>query len=516
MATIAEIRSQYPQYQDLSDEQLAGALHQKFYSDMPLADFQAKVGLSVAPPVADDPAIIAPTLHDAATGVGQGITLGFGDEIMAGMAAPFRAGYNKLTGGEFDLGSAYDTELEGLRGRLKQSKERSPIASTVGEITGAMALGGAGAAGAAPVKATYPAMMGRGAATGAAYGGAYGFGTGEGTEDRLGGAAKGATVGAVTGGALGAVGARQASKAARKAAHDADAFRAAKDAAYQQVDKMGARYHQRAFDKLVDDIDVLTQADKLNPMRHPKATSMIEELRKAKGTSPTLTQLDQWRQVIRRDVAGDAAEGHFAGKMLDKIDDFVANAGPKDMFAGNARAANEAIVAARKANSTWRKAETLEDVLTRAERKAARAGSGGNIDNAIRQEVDAILRNPKKSRVFSKEERAAMDRLVRGGKMQNFARWLGKMSPEGNGLSLLLHGLIGGPAAFATGGTSAFLQVPMAMGGAAAKRYADAATPANLAALQKLVTGGKASPQISAQARKLLEAMTRGTVAATP
>jgi hypothetical protein len=44
---IEEIRQQYPQYQDMSDEQLASALHQKFYSDMPYADFASKVGVQV-------------------------------------------------------------------------------------------------------------------------------------------------------------------------------------------------------------------------------------------------------------------------------------------------------------------------------------------------------------------------------------------------------------------------------------------------------------------------------------
>jgi hypothetical protein len=49
MATIAEIRAQYPQYSDMSDADLAGALHAKFYSDIPRADFDAKIGLTPAP-----------------------------------------------------------------------------------------------------------------------------------------------------------------------------------------------------------------------------------------------------------------------------------------------------------------------------------------------------------------------------------------------------------------------------------------------------------------------------------
>jgi len=46
MATIAEIRSQYPQYSDMPDAALADALHKKFYSDMPRTEFDSKIGLT--------------------------------------------------------------------------------------------------------------------------------------------------------------------------------------------------------------------------------------------------------------------------------------------------------------------------------------------------------------------------------------------------------------------------------------------------------------------------------------
>jgi hypothetical protein len=45
MPTIAEVREQFPQYSDLSDTQLAGALHQKFYADMDPNAFAEKIGL---------------------------------------------------------------------------------------------------------------------------------------------------------------------------------------------------------------------------------------------------------------------------------------------------------------------------------------------------------------------------------------------------------------------------------------------------------------------------------------
>ena len=46
MATLADIRRQYPQYSDLSDKDIADALHSRFYSDMPRADFDRRIGLT--------------------------------------------------------------------------------------------------------------------------------------------------------------------------------------------------------------------------------------------------------------------------------------------------------------------------------------------------------------------------------------------------------------------------------------------------------------------------------------
>jgi hypothetical protein len=44
MTKLADLRKQYPQYADVSDEQLAKGFHEKFYSDIPFADFSAQIG----------------------------------------------------------------------------------------------------------------------------------------------------------------------------------------------------------------------------------------------------------------------------------------------------------------------------------------------------------------------------------------------------------------------------------------------------------------------------------------
>lgn len=50
MTTLAEVRQKYPQYKDLSDEELAQGLHKKFYSDIPYEDFTQRIGITAQAP----------------------------------------------------------------------------------------------------------------------------------------------------------------------------------------------------------------------------------------------------------------------------------------------------------------------------------------------------------------------------------------------------------------------------------------------------------------------------------
>lgn len=45
--SMKDIRAKFPQYDDVSDEELAKAVHEKFYSDIPFREFQQKAGLPV-------------------------------------------------------------------------------------------------------------------------------------------------------------------------------------------------------------------------------------------------------------------------------------------------------------------------------------------------------------------------------------------------------------------------------------------------------------------------------------
>lgn len=70
--TIQEVRQKYPEYQDLSDKQLADSLHQKFYSDIPINNFYNQIGLNVEQPAQPEELTASERLEDAALSVGSG------------------------------------------------------------------------------------------------------------------------------------------------------------------------------------------------------------------------------------------------------------------------------------------------------------------------------------------------------------------------------------------------------------------------------------------------------------
>jgi hypothetical protein len=55
MTTIADVRQKFPQYNDLSDQELADALHGKFYSDMSKEQFYKNIGLTSEQPKVEAP-----------------------------------------------------------------------------------------------------------------------------------------------------------------------------------------------------------------------------------------------------------------------------------------------------------------------------------------------------------------------------------------------------------------------------------------------------------------------------
>jgi len=134
---INEIRKQYPQYEDLSDQQLVDGFHKKFYSDIPLEDFRTKVGFTptaeksgIGTTTADVGKLLGAGAIQTAAGTPQGIetaaagaarNYGFApQDILEYLADPTKV-TNKLA------------SLIGLDKQLEQQKNLVPQKTRMGQ-----------------------------------------------------------------------------------------------------------------------------------------------------------------------------------------------------------------------------------------------------------------------------------------------------------------------------------------------------------------------------------------------
>lgn len=457
------------------------------------------------------------TLRDSVTGIGQSGSVNFGDEIQAGLGTPIELILGATKGlddgkGVVDrVGDAYSRGLDRARARVKEAEERSPVATTAGNVVGGAALGGTLSKGGLTllnaVKPTYASMMGRGAAEGAAYGAAYGAGAGEGVQGRLESALLGGGIGAATGGAMGAVGAKMANNAARQTIPSTDALRQQADTLYGTARQAGVEIAPASFGSAVDDIVIAAQKAGIDRTIHPKATAALNRLVESKGTAPKLEDVDLLRRVLRGAASSiEADERRIASIMIDKLDDYVGRLSPADVTAGNPTVATQALSEARDVWGRMRKGEILEDMIDRAKTRAGQF-SGSGYENALRTEFRQLAMNPKRMRGFSDEEAAAVKKVAQGGPVENVLRFFGKFAPRGVVSAALSGGVgygVGGPV----GGAA------MMLAGEAGRRGATAMTHANSRLAADLVRAGGQLPlaqQLAPAQRLMLESLLIGS-----
>jgi hypothetical protein len=408
----------------------------------------------------------------------NGATFGYADKI---------AGYLNGTG----------TEDE--RALTAAAGDRAGSAGTVAEIGGAIAtpagLAGRGVTLVGQGARALPGLTGLAARTGllAAEGAGYGALTAAGNDQDL---KEGAILGAA-GGALGNVAGEALSAGVSKVAGAfskkpqipvVDDLRQAASDAYQRADDAGIFFSKSGAEKLRNNIVADLTDHGFLPANEPGAAAVLGELQKVAKGNVTLKGLDSIRKMAGNAyIPGNKSNNTLTSKIVQRIDDFVASPEADDIIAGDGQGGAEAIKEARSLWSRVRKLETVSEALQKADLRAASTGSGGNLDNATRQNLRRILEKP---RGFTRDEKAALETVVRGTGPQNALRLAGKLSPSGNGLM----------AALGVGGAMVNPMVGVAsLGGMAAKSVADGMTQKNVERLVDIIAvGGRRSDAVAA------------------
>jgi hypothetical protein len=392
--------------------------------------------------------------------VAQGVTLGFMDEIAAGLDAPFVAGKRALVDGQpFDMGKAYDDRLAGYRQDEAEFRESNPVSSFVGEAAGAVAGTVANPAlraiTSAPAGASILAQTGRGALAGGALGGAYGFGSGEGgIENRAVGAATGAAVGAAAGAVAPAL-----VQGVRKGGQ----FVADKTINLLPFRQMGAAERKVAEALMRDGMTPEQAAARLKEMG-PEAAIMdlgtnVRGLARGAATVPGEGKTAITNKVVARQegvrAPNNVLQGGQANRVADSLDDLVPQKGLESMDELTLRRMQAASPAydeafAKQGVYSNRLQEFMDDPITKAglrkglevqRLESVAAGKPFNPKDAAIVDFDAagdpIIGGVPNMRTYDAVKRG-LDALIEGEKNQ-----FGKLSERGRALNLFKKAFVG-------------------------------------------------------------------------
>lgn len=290
-------------------------------------------------------------------------------------------------------------------------------------------------------------------------------------------------LGGTAGGLAGARTGRNAAKKARQT--NRAAVEAERDAGYAALDDTDAALSPLGGRVLGRLTRQRSNAADIDEVLHPKASRMVTRMQGLEGQP--LRKVEQRRQAIGRDVAGAADQGDARIGMVQKgaVDDFLAGMKPKHVQGASQSELDritEGLKQGRNATRRLKKHDKITEALTKAERRAASTGTGGNEINAIRQNIRGILDNPKARKGFSAAEIEQMEKIVRGGPITNAARLIGRLAPSTGGLAMA--GNLG--AAGATGGAS----IGVSAVGELAQSLGERLTQAQVRRLENMVLSG--------------------------
>jgi hypothetical protein len=295
------------------------------------------------------------------------------------------------------------------------------------------------------------AGAGSGILGGAATGAAHGLGTGTDLEERLGHAG----TEALEGGAAGLVGAgvgHLASRGARKIGEKLGKIEPPPvPMTGEQLTQWGRDSYKDPVLKEVkintvplkglhDEILTAIKNENYDPSDNKKIKSLMQRLQRV-NKPITVEELDKIRQSTKHAMR-DWANPHnqvLGGIFRDKIEDFMENLKPEQTVRNQGMVkAKEVLDQARHYWKQGSKADKIEQAIETAKNRASTSGSGGNYDNALRQEIRKIYEQAEKKypNYYTPDEKQAMRQIFKGGVLGNLSRGLGKLDP-------FHHGLIG-------------------------------------------------------------------------
>jgi hypothetical protein len=257
--------------------------------------------------------------------------------------------------------------------------------------------------------------------------------------------------GMVAGAATGAAGGARPRKT--EAIPTAEQLKAQATQAYDRANKAGVVISPQS---LKDTYPTFTNAVKeagFDPDLHPQVNVVLNRLAEEGQTPKTLQEMDTLRRIVRAPTKtfDNPDQQRVAYKLLDEFDNYIANLSDKDLAVPKKSvdlgrfgvievedamspkvASKDAINSLKEARSLYSKsikADTIADLIERAEITAGANYTQSGLENALRQELKSLAKNKKRLAGFNQTEKDAIIAAAKGGNLQNFLRYVGKLAP---------------------------------------------------------------------------------------
>lgn len=470
MPSLAEIRSQYPQYSDMPDAALADALHSKFYSDIPKDQFYQKIGVKTPEP--------SSSVGDFFKSVPRGVLSGLSGALSAsGQAAAHEMSQPDLAE---QIPTPKDTTKileQNVTGDLPKPEGRAGrFGEAIGETLGN------------PISYVGPGGLALklGGATLSAAGGEAGKQLAEGTKAepyaQIAGALLGGTTAAKT---LGPAMERAVVPTGREL----------KDIAgkgYDAALKSGLELDPKGVGGWATTVEQNLNGRGFTGGQNgtaPKTMGVLSELQNPPpGATVGAANLDSIRKTLgqiaqeTQPTAGGAIKATpdavAASRALENLKSYTENIPAGHIVAGDAAAYAREVKKANANYAAGSRAEDFDARLTKAENATDRQ-IAGSLDAQIKQKAGQLL--DRGARGLSDEEKAQLQLINSGGPISNTLRQLGR---GGAGVIPLGMHVAG---ALATGGGSVPASLAIGIPLYAARKASEAITKSRAAKLAEML-----------------------------
>ena len=301
---------------------------------------------------------------------------------------------------------------------------------------------------------------------------------------------------------------RTINQALKESAPTIEGLKGESRAVFNQIDDLGVSIKPEAFESIPLRLMSLAKREGFNKRIHPKVSAALDEFESSIGKSPTVSEVDTLRRVMQSAAKSiEPDEARIGRAMLDEVDSFLDNLAPSALRTGKENA-NQVGVLYKDARQLWGRAKRAEVMQTAVELAKDQASG---FENGLRTQFRSILGRIKRGKLkgFSKDEIAAMDRVVKGDTAENTAKFLGKFGlSEGHATSMLgaAVGIAGGAA---VGGPIGAVVVPGV--GQVAKGLAQRMTRGNAEFASAITRAGKDGRKVALEYFRNTPAKQRST-----